>query len=237
MSGLRVVSLVPSATETLLAWEVRPVGVTRFCEQPGFATVGGTKDPHIGAIVALKPDLVVMCDQENRVEDAVMLAEAGIAVHAISITHVDHVRPQMAALATALGLENAPVCGLDPKPDPTPWATAWIPIWKRPWMTINGDTYGSTLLSRLGIRNITGTDPNRYPEMTLEDAVAAHPDVVLAPSEPYPFASRHVAQLSAVGPVVLIDGQDLFWWGARTSAAATRLAAALNTIDRPQKEL
>jgi hypothetical protein len=39
----RVVSLVPSVTETLLAWGIVPVAVTRFCEQPGLATVGGTK--------------------------------------------------------------------------------------------------------------------------------------------------------------------------------------------------
>ena len=58
---MRIVSLVPSATETLLAWGIRPIAVTRFCEQPGLQLVGGTKDPDIAAIVALEPDLVVMC--------------------------------------------------------------------------------------------------------------------------------------------------------------------------------
>ncbi len=51
--------------------------------------------------------------------------------------------------------------------------------------------------------------------------------MVLAPSEPYPFRERHVEELSSVAPVVLVDGQDLFWWGARTPDALTRLAAAL----------
>jgi hypothetical protein len=45
----------------------------------------------------------------------------------------------------------------------------------------------------------------------------------LAPSEPYPFAERHVPQFEDVAPVVLVDGQDLFWWGVRTPAAAARL--------------
>ena len=67
---VRVVSLVPSVTETLLAWGLEPVGVTRFCEQPGLRAVGGTKDPDIDAIVALAPDLVVVNDEENRREDA-----------------------------------------------------------------------------------------------------------------------------------------------------------------------
>ena len=52
-------------------------------------------------------------------------------------------------------------------------------------------------------------------------------DLVVAPREPYPFAERHVPELSAFGPVVLVDGRDLFWWGARTGDALGRLAAAL----------
>ena len=39
----RVVSLVPSVTETLLAWGVTPAACTRFCEQPTIPHVGGTK--------------------------------------------------------------------------------------------------------------------------------------------------------------------------------------------------
>ncbi|HLY83760.1 MAG TPA: helical backbone metal receptor, partial [Acidimicrobiales bacterium] len=65
-TALRVVSLVPSVTETLLAWGVVPLAVTRFCEQPDLPTVGGTKDPDLGAIVALRPDLVVVDREENR---------------------------------------------------------------------------------------------------------------------------------------------------------------------------
>ena len=59
--------------------------------------------------------------------------------------------------------------------------------------------------------------------MTLEEAVELHPDVVLAPSEPYPFKVRHRAELESVAPVVLVDGKDLFWWGSRTPAALARL--------------
>ena len=42
---MRVVSLVPSTTETLLAWDVDVIACTRFCEQPALRHVGGTKDP------------------------------------------------------------------------------------------------------------------------------------------------------------------------------------------------
>ena len=59
---MRIVSLVPSVTETLLAWEVVPIAVTRFCERPELPAVGGTKNPDVAAIADLHPDLVVMND-------------------------------------------------------------------------------------------------------------------------------------------------------------------------------
>ena len=81
---MRVVSLVPSVTETLVAWGVPPVACTDFCEQPGLATVGGTKNPRVTDIVALAPDVVVMCHEENRAPDAEALVDAGLTVHVCS---------------------------------------------------------------------------------------------------------------------------------------------------------
>jgi ABC-type Fe3+-hydroxamate transport system substrate-binding protein len=223
--AVRVISLVPSVTETLLAWGVRPVAVTRFCEQPGFPTVGGTKDPDVPAIVGLRPDLVVLDDQENRREDADALAAAGVPCHALHITALAHVTPELDGLARAVGVDAAP-CGPPPVPDPPVRLRAWIPIWKRPWMTIGADTYASSLLSALGVANVA-TDADRYPVLDIEAAAALRPDVVLAPSEPYPFGPRHVTQLSRVAPVVLVDGRDLFWWGVRTRPAMERLGRLL----------
>ena len=80
-------------------------------------------------------------------------------------------------------------------------------------MALGADTYGSDLLARLGVANVLADAASATRGRRLDDVVA---DVVLAPSEPYPFGERHVAELSAVAPVVLVDGQDLFWWGART---------------------
>ena len=75
---MRVVSLVPSVTETLLAWGIEPVACTRFCEQPDLPHVGGTKDPDLASIIGLAPDLVVLDREENRKEDAEALASAGM---------------------------------------------------------------------------------------------------------------------------------------------------------------
>jgi ABC-type Fe3+-hydroxamate transport system substrate-binding protein len=216
------VSLVPSVTETLLAWGVTPIAVTRFCEQPGLRTVGGTKDPDVAAIVELAPDLVVVNDEENRAEDADALASAGVATHVVSVRRLADVTTAFAALADRLRLAVDPIDIARPGPPP-PTRHAFVPIWRRPWMTLNADTYGSALLSSLGVVNAYAGAPDRYPEVAFDDVVAKRVDLVVAPSEPYPFGPRHVAELEAVAPVVLVDGRDLFWWGVRTPAAQRRL--------------
>ena len=216
---VRAVSLVPSITETLLAWGIEPVACTRFCEQPGLRHVGGTKNPELEAIVELAPDVVLMNDDENRIEDFEALMARGIDVHVVKVNAVADVVPALAVLAERLGVSY------DPPELPAqrrPTTRAFIPIWRRPWMTIGGDTYGSSLLEHVGVVNVFAGEA-RYPELTLDDVKARAPEVVLAPSEPYPFTERHRSELETVAPVVFVDGKDLFWWGARTAEALTRV--------------
>lgn len=225
---MRVVSLVPSVTETLLALGVTPVGVTRFCEQPALPAVGGTKDPDIAAIVALEPDVVVLCEEENRREDADALTAAGLATCALVVDSVADAVFAVGALSAFAdpSVASADVVGVPPPLTPS-GARAFVPIWRRPWMTLSGGTYGSSMLAHLGIANVFADATDRYPTTDLDAARELRPDVVLAPSEPYPFKERHVAELSTVAPVELVDGQDLFWWGARTPSALERLRGRL----------
>jgi ABC-type Fe3+-hydroxamate transport system substrate-binding protein len=109
-------------------------------------------------------------------------------------------------------------------------SSAAVLIWRRPWTTLNAETYGSSVLDVLGVANVFAEEADRYPVTALADVAARRPDAVLLPSEPYPFSARHVPQVrDAVGGarIVLVDGRDLFWWGARTPDAVGRLAAAL----------
>ncbi|MFN8051017.1 MAG: helical backbone metal receptor [Acidimicrobiales bacterium] len=224
---MRVVSLVPSITETLLAWGVRPVAVTRFCEQPGFPTVGGTKNPDVEAIVALAPDLVVVDTEENRLEDHDALVAHGLVVHASSVRSVGDVAPELRRLAGALGLD-VHVDDVDTiVPAAVEAGRVFVPIWRRPWMTINADTYGASLLAHVGRRTCFDDAAERYPVVELADVVACAPALALVPTEPYAFTTEHCVELAEAlsCPARLVDGKDLFWWGVRTPAALRRLAA------------
>jgi ABC-type Fe3+-hydroxamate transport system substrate-binding protein len=231
---VRVVSLVPSATETLATWGTTPVAVTRFCERPDLPQVGGTKNPDIGAIVRLRPDLVVLCEEENRRADAEALEAAGVRTFVVRIDSLGDVPRDLAGLAAAVGLDpdRVPLGSVPPAVPPprSPAVRAFVPSWRRPWMSLSGRCYGSDLLARLGVANIFAGAADRYPEVTLDEVAALAPDVVLAPTEPYAFRERHLAELSEVAPATLVDGQDLFWWGVRTPAALERLRGALATV-------
>jgi ABC-type hemin transport system substrate-binding protein len=232
----RIVSLVPSATETLIALGITPIACTRFCEQPALRAVGGTKNPDVAAIVDLAPDLVVVNNEENRAEDAHALADAGIALHDMSPRSVAEVGPELVALCERVGAVVPSPFGADewdaclasvlsPR-----WYDAFVAVWRRPWMSLAVDTYGASLLDLLGVGNVFADSLDRYPEVSLTEVAARAPNLVVLPSEPYAFGERHVQEVRAevAGvPIALVDGRDLFWWGIRTPDAAARLRSAL----------
>ncbi|MCB0977591.1 MAG: hypothetical protein KDB02_09045 [Acidimicrobiales bacterium] len=227
---MRVVSLVPSATETLVAWGCPPVACTLYCEQPDIRSVGGTKNPRVLDIVDLSPDVVVMCHEENREVDAEALRAVDIPVHVCSPATVAEVAPSLRDLASAVGAApgSGDLGGPVVYPEPI-GVRAFVPIWRRPWMTITGGTYGTSLLDAIGVSNVAEGwtagegSAGRYPEVDLDRVAAEAPDLVLVPSEPYDFKDEHLDDLRSLAPVRRIDGRDLFWWGVRTPKAVERL--------------
>ena len=175
----------------------------------------------MAAIADLGPDLVVVDEEENRREDHDALVALGLPVHVLAVRDLAHLDEQMVGLASAVGAAWEPIGAVD---EPLATTRAYVPIWKRPWMALGEPTYGSAVLRALGVANVAAPD-GAYPELDLETARSRGADLVIAPSEPYPFAERHRAELEQVAPVVFIDGRDLVWWGARTKGALVRLRA------------
>ena len=149
---MRVVSLVPSATETLEAMGVTPIACTRFCDRGDLSAVGGTKDPDLASILALSPDLVVMDREENRREDHEALVDAGVAVHVVELVDVADLDAEMRRLAEATGGRWSPVELGEPRPS---HGHVWVPIWRRPWMALGRPTYGTSMLAHLGWEVVT----------------------------------------------------------------------------------
>ena len=196
--------------------------------------VGGTKNPRIDDVLALRPDVVLLNDEENRPEDIDELRLRGVDT---LITDYKTVPDAISGLADLVDrLEMEPPRWLDEAEDSwaEPWdgprTTAVIPIWRRPWMALGRDTFAGDLLSRLGVDNALADhsvrrrrpgDLARYPRIDLE-SLPPH-DIVVLPDEPYAFDADDGPE-AFVAPCRLVSGRHLTWYGPSLADARAVLA-------------
>lgn len=261
----RVVSLVPSITESLFDLNVgdRLIARTDFCVHPAdkvaqIPTIGGTKNPDIDRIIALNPDLVIVNKEENRLQDAKKLADAGIPYW---VTHPKTVLQTFALLWDIMELfdETTMVPRVRLIEHTYDWLMSmsienenalprvFVPIWLNPLMTISANTYLHDLLYVLGGNNaFAHIKPNAddhasdYPQITLAAVETAQPDVILLPSEPFHFSNEHVPIFKALdvpaahhGRIHLVDGSLLTWHGTRIAYAMDQLPDLLKIEEPP----
>jgi len=108
----RVVTLAPSLTETVLALGAGDtlVGVSRFDERPevkALPRVGGFVDPSVEAVVALRPDLVLVQPAPGNQRPVEKMAELGTPVLLLPLHGVGQVLAAIRECGKALGRERA----------------------------------------------------------------------------------------------------------------------------------
>lgn len=240
----RVVSLVPSYTESIfdLGLGDRLVGITEYCIHPAervaaVPKVGGPSSPNVEQIIALQPHLVIANQEVNRREDVEVLQSAGLSVwvtlprtvHQAMELLWDMVRVfQVPERASGLVTVEKALTWTENAAAETEPVRVFCPIGSNPWMTVTADTYTSDLLRVCGGRNLFADwGDERYPTITLDDAAAMAPEVVLLPGEPFRFDETHIREIEAYpeipavreGRVVLVDGTLLTWPGTRLGRA------------------
>jgi iron complex transport system substrate-binding protein len=228
----RVVSLVPSLTETLfdLGADDAVVGVTDFCIFPeglDRPRVGGTKNPRIDAIRALEPDLVHMNLEENLRGHAEQIAKFA-QVFVTEPKSVDDVATLIATLGAIHGCRERAeelVQELQHERERMPRRefTFAVPIWKKPWMWCGGDTYVSRLVEESGGTNVL-RGQERYPSIDIEEIEA---DVIFLPDEPYLFTEADAAECHAPTVIGPFPGHLFTWHGTRTILGLRWLREAL----------
>ncbi len=238
----RVLSLVPSVTECLfdLGAGERVVGRTDYCVSPAAAvtklpSVGGPKTIDPEAVIALRPDLVLANAEENDRDQVTALASHGLRVHVAfprTLEGVARFLEQMGLLlrvgarASAAAAELRAAVATAPAP-PIPAACL---IWSKPYMAAGRDSLTSAIMAAAGAANVLAATSGRYPEIDLDALAATHPDVVLLPSEPYPFGDEdrsEVEQALGGGSALCCPGEWLTWYGCRMDAAIRDLGRLL----------
>lgn len=215
----RLVSLVPSITETLCAFGLQGdvVGCTSFCTHPlslrrTAKAVGGTKDARVPDILALAPTRVFVNTEENPPGLVAELRREGrsrgFLVHECFPRSPEEGMALVRDLGSLLGFEAAAreweeACAAERTA--LEGATRGRPplryvyfIWRDPWMVAGDRTYIARMLALAGFENAvrTGDDmAERYPMVAPGDAVFDDPaTALLFSSEPYAFKERHAEE-------------------------------------------
>jgi iron complex transport system substrate-binding protein len=196
-SPQRIVSLLPSLTESVCALEQcqRLVGVDRYSNYPAsvrsLPVVGGGLDPNIEAIVALKPDVVLLAISSRASQ---RLEALGIKVVALEPKNHADVRRVLKKLGALLDIPDA--AGADrlwriidsgvSAAAQSLWPEAkntrvYFEVNRGPYAAGESSFIGETLM-RLGVKNIIPASLGPFPRINPEFVVRANPDLIMVGS-------------------------------------------------------
>ncbi|MCX5202321.1 helical backbone metal receptor [Streptomyces sp. NBC_00237] len=242
--AVRVVSLVPSLTEAVAVTVPGAlVGATDWCTRPadlgpGVVRVRGTKNPDVPAILALRPDLVVANEEENREPDLAALRAGGLDVLVTEVRTLEHAFAELERVLRACGANGSPQwleaarAAWDGLPAPVEVRRAVVPIWRRPWMVLGRDTFAGDLLRRLGVENAYAGHEERYPRVPVGELLSCGAELAVLPDEPYRFTADDGPEAFPGMPSALVDGRMLTWYGPSLAEAPTVLGEALRAARR-----
>ncbi|PLX40773.1 MAG: hypothetical protein C0609_11790 [Deltaproteobacteria bacterium] len=241
----RIISLVPSITETLfdLGLGERVVGRTDFCIYPEeevkkLPPIGGPKDFDPAAVIALGPDLVLCDAEENYKEGVEALRAKGIKIFVALPRTLISVASLLMRLGRLLKVEEIAaksareIIDIAEKEHKEPLPVL-CPIWRDPWMSFSDNTYCGAVIRGAGLRNIAGGLSGAYPELYLEELPTGEITLLLLPSEPYPFTAGDADELAGIIPLaakILFPGEWLTWYGARTAERIKKLAELVEEV-------
>ncbi len=236
----RIVSLVPSQSELLydLGLGDRVVGITKFCVHPKEwfrikTRVGGTKDVKLDVVRSLRPDLIIANREEN-VQGQIDALSKEFPVWVSDVNDLPSALEMIGSIAEITGTvekgEELLRTIAQQFEDITPekQRTAVYLIWKGPYMAAGQDTFIYDMMQRCGLRSLI--TESRYPELSEEQLLELHPELVLLSSEPFPFKEKHVEELRQLLPnakVMLVDGELFSWYGSRLRDSPTYFKALM----------
>jgi ABC-type Fe3+-hydroxamate transport system substrate-binding protein len=249
----RIVSLNPATTEILFALGAGPrvVGRTQYDLWPDSAklvpSVGAGMRPNLEAVLARRPDLVVMYASGSDRASADRLTAAGVTTVAFRMDRIADFGRVTMALGRLLGdtirarrVVDSVTTTLDRVRQATnglPRPTVFLHVWEKPLMTIGGGSFLSELVTIAGGRNIYDSLPAPSPVVTLEDVLRRNPQIVLVgPIEQKQLlASDRWQTLPAVraGRVLAYDTNLVARPSVKLGQAAVSLARLLHPDVRP----
>lgn len=188
----RIVSVYPSLTEIVCQLDHcrRLVGVDRYSNFPlsvrALPRVGGGLDPSIEAIVALRPDLVLLATSSPV---AARLESLGLVVMALEPKRYADVQRVLQTLGRVLDadaqaqqvwsdIEAGVAAAAQSLPPSVRGKRVYFEVNAAPYAASESSFIGETL-KRLGMRNIVPAQLGPFPRISPEFVVRADPDLIM----------------------------------------------------------
>ncbi|HTE44412.1 MAG TPA: helical backbone metal receptor [Gemmatimonadaceae bacterium] len=191
----RIVSLNPTTTEILFAIGAgkRLVGRSQYDTFPDSATsvpsLGLALRPNVEAVIATKPDLVILYASEDNRPAFDRLRQAGINTFAFKLDSIEQFRRDTRVLGrltgdsvranTLVDTVSATLERVRAATASLPHPTVFLPVWDKPVIAIGGGSFMSELLEIAGARNVYGAVHTPSVTVAMEDVVAKNPDFVM----------------------------------------------------------
>jgi iron complex transport system substrate-binding protein len=190
-SPQRIVTLLPSLTETVceLGRCGRIVGVDRYSNYPaqvrGLPQVGGGIDPNVEAVVALKPDVVLMATSSRGVQ---AFESLGLKVLAMEPKNMASAQRVFLTLGAMLEVPDADRlwrridAGVQAAAQSLPAGAkgrrVYFEVSRGPYAA-GQDSFIGEMMTRLGLVNIIAPQLGAFPMINPEYVVRANPDTIM----------------------------------------------------------
>ncbi|SDZ93097.1 iron complex transport system substrate-binding protein [Desulfuromusa kysingii] len=247
----RIVSLVPSVTETLfkLGLEQRIAAVTDFCTFPEAAQqlpkVGGYADPSLESILIHQPDLVIAAADMNRPALVRRLELMKIPVYVIHSQTVAETLTTIQNIASITGVEeqgknlvNSIKVRIQKVQEQIAGRTPLSMIecvMLQPLTVAGPDTFINDVITIAGGQNAVPQGPSRYPTWNTEALLSINPEAIIVstyPGQPTPKQFfDNWPQLHAVknNRIIEVEADWVHRPGPRMILGIEALAKALHT--------
>jgi iron complex transport system substrate-binding protein len=233
----RIVSLVPSLTETVYALGLQDnlVGDTDCCDYPPEAQkkirVGGIMNPSLEEIVTLHPDVVLMKKGLNRIETVQALDSLGIPVYGTDPHNVDEIMASVQKLADLLGAPEAGISvvgemqrrleDLHQRLGSRAAKRVLFVVWTQPLISVGKDSFIADALHHAGGASVVDSEQS-WPQVNLEEIVRLQPDFLV-------FAVTH----SEDAPHEIERLGTLPGWRMLEAVSNHRYAVISEAVNRP----
>lgn len=250
-SPQRIVSLAPNVTEVLydLGLGARVIAVSTYCNYPpevkGKPKIGGMSNPSLEAIVALKPDMVVLTDDGNPRMIAQRLAKLNIPTYAFRARRLNDLPGEIRKLGIAFDVTdraNRTACRIEDafihyatqkKHSQTPALRKVLFVMQpEPLIVAGPGTAIDDVLKLLGLQNIAADAPNRYPHFSLEEVIRRSPDVLFIVRTHNNSNARPVQFLKRLNQLEAVQKGSVFYIGDPLLRMGPRITDGIDEVAR-----